>query len=84
MRREGGKGGRVLRWQGGRFLVLFKGGRCRVSQTFHLFVSHVNQWNKRDRMDSRCSCVDTGMEKLPLNLTQVVKNMVGFGSVWNL
>ena len=58
--------------------------RCRVSQTFHLFVSHVNQWNKRDRMDSRCSCVDTGMEKLPLNLTQVVKNMVGIGSVWNL
>ena len=41
-----GKGGRVVRWQGGRFLVLFKGGRCRVSQRFNIFVSDVNQWNK--------------------------------------
>ena len=44
MKQQGGKGGRVLRWQCGRFLVLFKGGRCRVSQRFHLFISDVNQW----------------------------------------
>ena len=43
MKQQGGKGGRVLRWQCGRFLVLFKGGRCRVSQRFHLFISDVNQ-----------------------------------------
>ena len=46
MRWQVGKGGRVVRWQGGRFLVLFKGGRCRVSQRFNIFVSDVNQWNK--------------------------------------
>ena len=55
-----------------------------MSQRFDIFVSDVNEWNKRDRMGSRCSCVVAGMEKLPLDLTQVVKNMVGFGSVWNL
>ena len=46
VRWQGGKGGKVLRWQGGRFLVLFKGGRCRVSERFNIFVSDVNQWNK--------------------------------------
>ena len=30
-------------WQGGRFLVLFKGEGYRVSPRFHLFVSDVNQ-----------------------------------------
>ena len=43
VRWQGGKGGRVVRWKGGRFLVLFKGGGCRVSPRFHLFVSDVNQ-----------------------------------------
>ena len=37
MRPEGGEGARVVRWEGGRFLVLFKGGVCRVSLRFHLF-----------------------------------------------
>ena len=77
VRRQGGKGWRVSRWQG--FLCY-----SRVSQRFHLFVSDVNQWNKSNRMGSRCSCVVAGMKKLPLDLTQVVKNMVGCGSVWNL
>ena len=40
---QGREGGRVVRWEGGRFLVLFKGGGCRVSPRFHLFVSDVNQ-----------------------------------------
>ena len=43
MRWQGRKRGRVLRWQGRRFLVLFKGGRCRVRPRFRLFVSDVNQ-----------------------------------------
>ena len=35
-------------WQkGGRYLVLFKGGRHKLSPGFHLFVSNVNQGNKR-------------------------------------
>ena len=29
--------------EGGRFLVLFKGGGCRLSSRLHLFVSDVNQ-----------------------------------------
>ena len=39
VRWEGGEGGKVVRWEGGRFLILFKGGGCRVSLRFHLFVS---------------------------------------------
>ena len=36
-----------VRWEGGRFLVLFKGGEHRVSPRFDLFVSDVNQGNER-------------------------------------
>ena len=53
VRSEGGKGGRVARSEGGEggrvvrsecegFLVLFKGGECRVTPIFHIFVSDVN------------------------------------------
>ena len=37
-----------MRWEGGRFLVLFKGGEHRASARFYLFVSNVNQGNKGD------------------------------------
>ena len=43
MRWQGGKGRRVVRWEGRRFLVLFKGEECRMSPRFDLFVSDVNQ-----------------------------------------
>ena len=43
-----GKGGRVVRWEGGRFLVSFKVGEHRVSPRFYLFVSDVNQGNEGD------------------------------------
>ena len=43
MRWQGGKGRRVVRWEDGRFLVLFKGGEDSVSPRFYLFVSDVNQ-----------------------------------------
>ena len=47
MRWQGGKGRRVVKWQGGRFLVLFKCGGHRMSPRFQLFVSDVDQqWNK--------------------------------------
>ena len=57
MRWEGGKGGKVVRWQGGnggrmvrqkggRYLVLFKDEGHKMSSSFHLFVSDVNQGNK--------------------------------------
>ena len=59
MRLERGKGGRAMSWhsgkdervvrrEGGRLLVLFKGGEHRVSPRFNLFVSDVNQGNKGD------------------------------------
>ena len=41
-----GNGGRVVWWQGGRFLVLFEGGGRRVSPRFHIFVSDVDQRNE--------------------------------------
>ena len=38
----------MVKWQGGRFLVLFKSGGHRVSPRFHLFISDVDQQqNKR-------------------------------------
>ena len=43
MRWLGGKGGRMVKWQGGRFLLLFKSGGHRVSPRFHLFVSDIDQ-----------------------------------------
>ena len=39
---EGREGGRVVRSEGGGFLVLFKGGKCRVTPIFHIFVSDVD------------------------------------------
>ena len=45
MRWQVEKGGRVVKWQGGRFLVVFKGGGHRVTPRFHLFVSDVDQKN---------------------------------------
>ena len=36
-----------MRWQGGGFLVLFKGGGCRVTPRFHLMVSDVNQGKEK-------------------------------------
>ena len=47
MRLQGEKDRRVVRWEGERFLVLFKDGEHRVSPRFYLFVSDVNQGNKR-------------------------------------
>ena len=43
-----GKGERVVRWKGGGFLVLFKGGEHRVSLRSYVFVSDVNQGNEGD------------------------------------
>lgn len=72
-----------MRWEVGRFLVLIKDGGRRVSPSFYLFVS-VNQGNTRDGMGSRFSCVSVEMERLSLDLSVAVKNIVGRGSVWNL
>ena len=43
---QGGKVGRVVRWQGGRFLVIFRDGECRVRSRFHLFAYDANQQNE--------------------------------------
>ena len=37
---------RVVKCQGGRFPVLFKGGERRVRPRFHLFVSYASQQNE--------------------------------------
>ena len=42
MRWQGGKGRRVVKWQGGRFLVLFKSGEHRASSRFYLFISDID------------------------------------------
>ena len=47
MRWQGGEGRRVVRSEGGRFLVLFKGGECRVTPRFYLFVSDLNQGKEK-------------------------------------
>ena len=36
-------GGRLVKWKGGRFLLLFKSGGHMVSLRFHLLVSDVDQ-----------------------------------------
>ena len=46
MRWHSGTDARVVKWQGERFSVLFKGGRRRVRPRFHLFVSVANQQNE--------------------------------------
>ena len=43
---QGRKGGRVVRWEGARFMVLFKGGEHSVSPRFYLFFYDFNQLNK--------------------------------------
>ena len=48
MRWKGGKGRGVVRSESGRFLVLFQGGKHRMSPRFYLFVPNVNQGNKGD------------------------------------
>ena len=47
MRWHGGKSGKMVKWQGGRFLALFKSRGHKVGPRFHLFVSDVDQRNKR-------------------------------------
>ena len=58
---QGGKRGRLMKQEGGKHLLLFKGGRRWISPRFHLFVSDVNQ---RDGMGSRFSCAAAGIERL--------------------
>ena len=38
----------MVRWEGGKFLVLFKSRKHRVNPIFYLFISDVNQGNKGD------------------------------------
>ena len=54
------KVGKVGGWwsgKGERFLVLLKGGGCRVSQKFHIFVFDVNQGNKETRWNCHWNCM---------------------------
>ena len=67
--------------QGGRLMVLFKGGVRKMNPRFHLLVSDVFQW--RSKMGTRFSGVAAVTERLSLDLTEAVKNIVGFGSVWD-
>ena len=44
-------------WEGGRFLVLLKGGGRRVSPKSHIFVFDVNQGNKETRYNCHWNCM---------------------------
>ena len=46
VRWQGGKGGRMVRQKGGRYLDLFKDWGHKMSPRVHLFISDVNQRNE--------------------------------------
>ena len=69
MRWQGGKDGSVVRWQGRRFPVLFKGGGCRVRPRFHLFVSDVNQRDEGPGCVQDILAWPQGMERFSSDLT---------------
>ena len=53
---------RLGRWEsggseGGRFLVLFKGGGRRVSPKYHIFVFDINQGNKETGWNYHWNCM---------------------------
>ena len=78
----------MVRWEGGRFLVLFKGEGCRVSPRFHLFVLMlIKGTNSLDGF--KTFCMTPGMERLSLHLPQAFTNKVyalkaGCGCLCNL
>ena len=43
VRWQGGVGGRIIKWEGGRFLALFKSRGHIVGPRYHLFVPDVDQ-----------------------------------------
>ena len=73
-----------MRRKSGKYPVLFKGGRHRMSTRFHLFVSNVNQGNEGARWIQYFFYVAAGMERLSLDLLRAVENIAGCRSVWNL
>ena len=83
VRRQGRKDGRAVRWQGGRFFVLFMVGGRRVRPRFHLFVSDAIQRNEGTGCVQDILAWPQGMERFSLDLTQFVRNVAGCGSVWN-
>ena len=78
----------MVRREGGRFLVLFKGEGCRVSPRFHLFVLMLIKGT--NRLDGfKTFCMTLGMERLSLHLPQALRNKVnalkaGCGCLCNL
>ena len=89
MRWQVAKGGKVVRLQGGRMVRqkgvryrgLFKGGVYKMSPRFHHFVYDVNKRAKVWDIGSRFSSMVAGMERLSLDLSRAVKNIVRCGSV---
>ena len=86
VKRQVGKGVKVVKSEGGRFLVLFKRAGCKLSPRFHLFVSDVNQGSEEA---ARFSCVTPEMEGLSIDLPRAVKVIecafeVGCAGMWNL
>ena len=78
----------MVRWEGGRYVVLFKGGGCRLSPRFLLLflilIKGTKRWN-----GFKIFCMAPGMERLSLHLLGVVRNIIyalelGCGCVWNL
>ena len=78
----------MVRWEGRRFLVLLKGGGCRVSPRFHLLFLILIKGTKRPD-GFKLFCMAPRMERLLLHLPQAFRNKVyalevGCGCFWNL
>ena len=64
----------MVRWEGGSFLVLFKGGECRVQNFIFLFLMLIKGTKRQDVF--KIICMAPGIERLSLCLQQTVKNIV--------
>ena len=68
-------------------MFLFKGGGCRVSPRFCLFIFDIKGMKRQDGF--KIFCMAPGMERLSLHLLQVIRNKicaleVRYEAVWNL
>ena len=86
---RGQKNFRMVRWEDGRCLVLFKGGGgCRLSPRFLLLFLMLIKGRKRQD-GFKIFRMAPGMERLSLHLLRIVRNIicaleVGCECVWNL
>ena len=82
---HGGNNRRVVKWQGGWIPVLFKDGERRLRTRYHHFVPDPNQQNEGAWCVLVIFAWPQEQKGSPsLYLTQAVRNMAGWRSVWIL